>query len=374
MSTRNDRERDASAITVESNLDVTKRVVVVQLSESDVREVIAVAEQCLSAHTLDEFIDTVLTSCQQLVSSDVITYNEVELGVPEITFRELPGESYSPDLLTAFLYHLDDHPVIARMRRSGSGAAIRISDVVSSREFHNRGIYSDFFHRLGLEDQVAISLRVNPTRIIGIAANRDCVFTHNERDRFEMLRPLLVSAYHSVTRFAELERVTEYLRLGLSSAGCDVFMLSDDGGVVECTDGALRRLSAALPLGTEESVPVFLAHLARVSKSLRWEAAGARWMASTTHVDAGVIVTIRRDGLPHAAELQSSLGVSKREAQVLVLIAEGQTSAEVARTLDISVRTVHKHLEHLYRCLGASSRSEAATIARSVTEDFHSGT
>jgi DNA-binding CsgD family transcriptional regulator len=107
---------------------------------------------------------------------------------------------------------------------------------------------------------------------------------------------------------------------------------------------------------------------------VRWEAAGTRWLAAAAAtVDVGTIVTLRREGRTPAAIFQTSLGISDREAQVLALIAQGQTSAGVARNLGISVRTVHKHLEHLYRSLGVSSKGDAVAIARCVTEDFHSG-
>lgn len=348
-------------------------MVVVRLNESDVGEILSAADRCLSARTHDDFVDAVVASVGRLVGSDLVTYNEVDSSVPRIIFRSDPVESFSPDLMSAFLYHLDDHPVITQMRRSGSGAATRISDAMNVREFHNHGIYSDFFHQLGVEDQVAISLRMSATHIIGVAANRDRAFSDTERDRLEMLRPLLASAYHNLTRLGEVERSAEYLRAGLSGAGCDVFVLSADGSVVECTDGALERLAAALPRGTVERETDFLARLASGAQRPRWEASGARWWATSTRIAVGTIVTIRRDGLPHASELQATLQVSAREAQVLALIAEGRASAEVARTLGISVRTVHKHLEHLYRCLGVSSRSEALTIARSVAESTHGG-
>ena len=56
-------------------------------------------------------------------------------------------------------------------------------------------------------------------------------------------------------------------------------------------------------------------------------------------------------------------GLTKREAEVLRLVAAGRSNADVAETLELSARTVQKHLENAYRKLGVSSRSEAARIA-----------
>jgi DNA-binding NarL/FixJ family response regulator len=65
--------------------------------------------------------------------------------------------------------------------------------------------------------------------------------------------------------------------------------------------------------------------------------------------------------------LTSDLGVlaelTDREVQVLELVAAGCTNLAIARRLDISARTVAKHLEHIYRKLGVASRAHAAARA-----------
>ena len=52
-----------------------------------------------------------------------------------------------------------------------------------------------------------------------------------------------------------------------------------------------------------------------------------------------------------------------REQQVLALLADGLTPAEVASDLTISRRTVGTHIEHIYEKLGARSRAHAVGIA-----------
>lgn len=53
-----------------------------------------------------------------------------------------------------------------------------------------------------------------------------------------------------------------------------------------------------------------------------------------------------------------------REQAVLVLLDQGRTAEAIARQLGISPRTVHKHLENLYRKLGVSDRLRAVVVAR----------
>jgi DNA-binding NarL/FixJ family response regulator len=55
--------------------------------------------------------------------------------------------------------------------------------------------------------------------------------------------------------------------------------------------------------------------------------------------------------------------LSAREAEVLVLVAEGLTNARVAERLYLSPRTVGQHLRSIYRKLGVPSRAAAAREA-----------
>ena len=53
------------------------------------------------------------------------------------------------------------------------------------------------------------------------------------------------------------------------------------------------------------------------------------------------------------------LGISKREYEVLTLVARGATNQEIADTLFISLNTVKTHLSNLYQKLEVSRRTQA---------------
>lgn len=55
--------------------------------------------------------------------------------------------------------------------------------------------------------------------------------------------------------------------------------------------------------------------------------------------------------------------LTSRELQVLRHVVAGQTNAEIGLSLEISPKTVEKHLDSIYRKLDVSSRVEAAVLA-----------
>lgn len=56
-------------------------------------------------------------------------------------------------------------------------------------------------------------------------------------------------------------------------------------------------------------------------------------------------------------------GLSPREVKVLKHVAAGETNKEIAEELQLSVRTVDRHLSNIFSKLGATSRTEAAAYA-----------
>ncbi len=60
--------------------------------------------------------------------------------------------------------------------------------------------------------------------------------------------------------------------------------------------------------------------------------------------------------------LKDALGLTFREAEILMWISRGKTNKEVGLILESSHRTVNKHLEHIYEKLGVTTRAAAVAI------------
>ena len=63
--------------------------------------------------------------------------------------------------------------------------------------------------------------------------------------------------------------------------------------------------------------------------------------------------------------------LSERERQVMHLIAEGHTDAEIAAMLCISVFTAQNHVKSILRKLNARNRTQASTIYSRMTNSSY---
>jgi len=69
-----------------------------------------------------------------------------------------------------------------------------------------------------------------------------------------------------------------------------------------------------------------------------------------------------RDGNPSDI-LRKAFELTEREAEVLTWIANGKSNKEIAAILDMSPRTVNKHLDRIFGKLGVENRTSAAVVS-----------
>jgi len=69
-----------------------------------------------------------------------------------------------------------------------------------------------------------------------------------------------------------------------------------------------------------------------------------------------------------SAETASWTSLTEREIRVLRLAALGASNKQIAKDLELSVRTVHAHMRHIFDKLGVASRTEA--VVRGVKQGW----
>jgi DNA-binding NarL/FixJ family response regulator len=72
---------------------------------------------------------------------------------------------------------------------------------------------------------------------------------------------------------------------------------------------------------------------------------------------------------PEAPSVAASLGLTRREAEVLTLVAAGRTNRQIGQELYITPKTAGVHVSRILAKLGVAGRGEAAAIAHRLGLD-----
>jgi pimeloyl-ACP methyl ester carboxylesterase/DNA-binding CsgD family transcriptional regulator len=68
-------------------------------------------------------------------------------------------------------------------------------------------------------------------------------------------------------------------------------------------------------------------------------------------------------GTPGSDQAAVPSGLTRRESEILRLLAQGMSSREIGRELTLASRTVERHVSNVYRKIGAHNRAQATAFA-----------
>lgn len=90
-----------------------------------------------------------------------------------------------------------------------------------------------------------------------------------------------------------------------------------------------------------------------------------RAQADEGHLDRNAVDAVTTSVGQRGARTRraASIALTEREVEVLRLVARERTNPSIARTLGISIKTVERHVTHIYQKIGVTSRAGAAVHA-----------
>ena len=160
----------------------------------------------------------------------------------------------------------------------------------------------------------------------------------------------------------------------LSRSGFAALAIDAEGGITWLTPAGSRWL-AELTGAASANLPKPLAEWSR--KRIAVEDAtdegtftaqreGKRFTARLVPCQAGreyLLLLRESSGDWNLDSLKNTLGLTPREAEILMWIARGKTNKDVGQILGSSPRTINKHLEHIFEKLGVATRAAAVAVA-----------
>ncbi|HEY83164.1 MAG TPA: helix-turn-helix transcriptional regulator [Dehalococcoidia bacterium] len=324
----------------------------------------------------------VLSLVQRLVPCDIITYEMIDLRTADDTWVAQPPDAIPGELVPVFLRYLDQHPLVAHQQQTGDGRAVKISDFLTRKQFHRLELYNEFFRHFPVEYQMAVGIAIGQGGVVGMGLSRSHPdFSESERLLLNLIRPHLVRAYRNAEIFT-------LFRQAAGSGGRELVLISRTGEVEFATDRALRWLTSyfgvsgvgasRLPDALQQwvrrwweclqdgsaisSLPSPCFTMERGDKSL-----AVYLILGSKTSDHDLLILAERQAGSLASSLMA-LGLSRREAEILSLVAEGKTNVEIGELVCISPRTVQTHLEKAFAKLGVHTRAAAVKRALELVQ------
>lgn len=351
-----------------------------RLRSKDAKQVLKFLQDLYALREKHAFTSHLVSSLPGLIQADAYTYNEMDQARGQANYKIWPDDftpiKDAPEILGRFAVQI---PMHAHWDR-GDGQALKISDFLTSRAFKKKEIYNEFYRPMRIPHTIGIALPVTRQCLMTIGSHRGGRdFTERERTALNMIQPHVLQAYanaHAVTQMqAEVARLThavEQLPQGLVSV--------DARGVIQWATALAHALLGAY-FGARRRghrrLPDLLVRWIRCSTARLAHADARPGRMAPMVIDRGSrrlhvrlvpegnhsLLFLEEDSMEVSAEQLAHLGLSRRETEILAWLVRGKSNPEIATILGISVRTIHKHVEHIYLKLGVENRHTVMTLA-----------
>jgi DNA-binding CsgD family transcriptional regulator len=317
-----------------------------------------------------DFPSRLFASLQICFTCDFYSYNELtDKSVERVEIY--PNWDRHLEVLKTYAH---EHPPINAVHQKRLSSAVKISDFVSLTQWHRTHLYNEFFRHRNQNYQLAfISTEELPK--LGVSLNRQSTdFSEDERCLLNLLRPHLIQAYRDSKLFSYLNEAA-----GLSNDG---FIIVDRAGRIRyANSNAIRMMKQFFGADPGSALP------SRISTWLQKKTTngpvGPGSMPDLTIDLNGQRLTVQALGHPETTECRlllrvtarqmdarplQRLGLTNREAEVLLWVTQGKSNSEIAIILASKVRTIAKHLERVFAKLMVENRTAAAHAALEVLQ------
>lgn len=352
-----------------------------RLRAQELRGLVEFLHDGYGVHDLDSFVRQMIEGLPRLVPCYAIAYSQIDLRRQEIAWTAEPDAATRfPGGEEALGRHIADHPVAREFVRTGRPRWSRISDHLSRRQYHDAGIYQDFFRHVKVEYQAGVLFPERGSLSTAVALSRTSPdFTDREMVVLELLRPCIERAWRNAEALTAVRDDLAMLRRGMESMRLGLIGLGRDGRIQSVSERAadwMRAYFGASPRRADQ-LPDVLSRWLREQRREDVASAAAHGPGAfvATREGGRLVVRLLRHGEHDVLALAEDLdelrtttlrghGLSPREVDVAKWLAEGKTNPEIAVILALSPRTVQHHVEKILRKLGVETRTAAALRVR----------
>jgi DNA-binding CsgD family transcriptional regulator len=338
-----------------------------RLRKRELRALLEFIKECYPICDTETFAQRVLSRLSKIVPTE-ISFNGVNPRRRRNVCAPYPHAAYTSSQKKISEPRVREQPIVihhGKTRETTQGLFPRL------------GLHNKFYPHLGAKYRIA------PRLIKHIAVNcRTKNLGVHDKLLLKLLNSHLIQAYRNAQTFTHMQQKLTLFDQALYRLNVGLIFLTPDGKIRLATTWAMRQITSYLgpqPL-RENRLPEVLWTWVKQREvtpngkndvllqrnPLVFAREGKRLVIRlVSDLDQSLLLLEEH---PTTMQLQSLVpfGLSRREAQVLDWVAQGKTNKEIGVILDLSPRTVQKHLEHIYRKIYVESRTAAAAKAYEI--------
>lgn len=345
------------------------------LSASDYEAVLETAGRLHRHRDLETFPDLALEVLSRLIPNTFCTYNECDFRTLKLRLVTRPAEmgARAERFVPVINRYLHQHPLIPYLSSSEDGQAVTILDFISSEKLHSREVYQQALALLHVEDTLVFSIATVAHETVFFALNRsEPTFTPRDKKLANLLRPHFLASLEHSHAFDAAAAAFTLSSNGLASLSYGVVLADSQGYVVHGNSLAIELLERYFPevnrhiyLPELVSRWVFAQDRESFSAALPFEliVGDYRLRIRQTDTGDGHRLLIIEEGIHSGPAMLLSLGITRRECEVLFWVSQGKSNFDIGIILSLSHRTVEKHLQGIFIKLGVESRTAAMILA-----------
>jgi DNA-binding CsgD family transcriptional regulator len=332
------------------------------------RALLEFIKECYSISDIETFSHRDLSRLSKIAPKELTSYSVVNTGRPWNACAIYPAHAYTRHGKKIFEHDVHDRPVLIHHAKTHH---------ITQGLFQYLGLDNKLYPRLAAKYRVA-------SRVInqGAVNRKTKNLAAHDKLFLKLLSPHINQACLNAETLIGIQQKLTLVDRALYRLNVGLIFLTPDGKVLLATTWAMERVTSYLgPQCLRKN---------RLPERL-WTWVKQQEVASSGKDDVlpgRSPLVLKRDGKrlvirlvsdldqnlllleehPTTMQLQSLVpfGLSPREAQVLDWVSQGKTNKEIGVILELSPRTVQKHLEHIYRKIYVESRTAAAAKAYEI--------
>lgn len=296
------------------------------------------------------FPPTVIAGLRDLVPSDAVGFSELD-RVDRLHLDDVWVGLDDVDASIHTYWRLrHEQPICWHQEVARDWRALKLSDFVTLRALRRREIYDAWFRPWKTRHQLVVGLDspLTHTKVFIFIRSSGADFSERDRAVLDVLRPHLGALY----RQAGERRRARRAFAAFDASGAPVVLVEHGDRIGFASPPALELLRRHFGT-TDGRLPEQLVSAAPVSRIQTAEG------TMVVHAVGETLVL---------QEYARELPLTPREREVLELVAEGMTNAEVGRALWVAPGTVRRHLENAFAKLGVHTRTAAVARLRHPPE------